>query len=84
MQGTVSVYSLEEILSKPHLLVGQRIRHRFRVEHSTESSKLVWYDGTVQKMNPDTLNFLVQYDGENGAHTYPLLDDINNGDLLLA
>ena len=43
--------SLEEIVVNPHLLVGQRIRQRFKVE---ESSELVWYFGTVLKMNPST------------------------------
>ena len=38
--------TLEEILLKPQLLVGRRIKHKFQLE---ESSELVWYNGTVKK-----------------------------------
>ena len=72
--------SLEEIVVNPHLLVGQRIRQRFKVE---ESSELVWYFGTVLKMNPSTYEFQVLYDGEDETYHYPLLDDIKSGDLML-
>ena len=65
---------------KPQLLVGQRIKHRFKLE---ESSELVWYNGTVKKMNPKTNVFQVLYDGEDDPCNYPLLDDIRSGDLLL-
>jgi len=72
--------SLEEIVVNPHLLVGQRIQQKFKVE---ESSELVWYFGTVQKMNPSTYEFHVLYDGEDNTYIYPLLDDIKSGDLML-
>jgi len=65
---------------KPQFLIGQRIRHRFKLE---ESSELVWYNGTVKKMNPKTNVFQVPYDGEDEACNYFLLDDIRSGDLLL-
>jgi len=72
---------LEEIVVNPHLLVRQRIQQRFKVE---ESSELVWYFGTIQKMNPSTYEFQVLCDGEDDAYIYPLLDDIKSGDLMLA
>ena len=75
-----STCTLEEILLKPELLVGCRIRHRFQLQ---ESSELVWYNGTVEKMNPETDEFQVVYDGEDEVCNYALLDDIKNGDVSL-
>ena len=80
VQQTTSNSTLEEILSKPQLLVGRRIRHQFRLE---ESSELVWYNGTVEEMNPETNEFQVVYDGEDEVCNYALLDDIRNGDVSL-
>lgn len=71
---------LEEILLKPQLLVGCRIKHRFQLE---ETSELVWYNGTVEKMHPETNEFQVLYDGEDEVCIYALLDDIRNGDVIL-
>ena len=65
---------------KPELLVGCRIRHRFQLQ---ESSELVWYNGTVEKMNPETDEFQVVYDGEDEACNYALLDDKKNRDVSL-
>ena len=72
--------TLDEILLNPQLLVGRRIRHKFQLE---ESSELVWYIGTVEKMNPETNEFEVVYDGDDEVCNYALLDDIRNGDLSL-
>ena len=72
--------TLDEIVSKPQLLVGRRIRHRFQVEGTSE---LVWYDGTVKNLNPETNEFQVIYDGEDEVCNYALLDDIRSGDLSL-
>ena len=65
--------TLDEIVSKPQFLVGRRIRHQFQVEGTSE---LVWYDGTVKNMNPETNEFEVIYDGEDEVYNYALLDDI--------
>ena len=72
--------TLDEIMSKPQLLVGHRIRHRFQVEGTSE---LVWYDGTVKNLNPETNEFQVIYDGEDEVCNYALLNDIQSGDLSL-
>ena len=43
----------------------------------------MWYNGTVEKMHPETNEFQVLYDGEDEACNYALLDDIRNGDVIL-
>ena len=69
--------SLEEIMQHPELLIGQRIRHRFSVNH-----RLVWYEGTVTAMISST-EFQVDYDDEDDTSCFPLLEDLKNGDIMI-
>ena len=69
---------LQAILLQPELLVGQRIKHRF-----DENGELVWYEGRVLRMNADTKEFEVIYDGEEDSCWFLLLEDISAGDLLI-
>ena len=39
----------------------------------------MWYDGTIETMNPKTNEFQVIYDDE--VCNYALLDDIRNSDM---
>lgn len=65
------------ILMQPELLVGRRIRHRFEV-----CGDLLWYTGTILKMN-ESKEFEVLYDDEEDACWFPLLEDFRAGDLEL-
>ena len=69
-----------KLCQNTQLLVGRRIRHQFQVEGTSE---LVWYDGTVKNLNPETNEFQVIYDGEDEVCNYALLNDIQSGDLSL-
>ena len=77
-EDDIPVPSPENILAEPELLVGQRIRHQFKV-----NGKLSWYEGTVLKRNAVTNEFEVIYDGEDDTYWFPLLEDISTGDLLV-
>lgn len=66
-------HSESEIMQHPELLIGQRIKHRFLVNH-----KLVWYEGTIMAMVSST-EFEVNYDGEEDTSCFPLLEDFKNG-----
>ena len=70
--------SLEDVLKQPHLLVGQRIRHRF-VGHG----QLVWYLGTVQDFCATSKEFTVLYDNEEESCGFTLLDDIKTGNIVI-
>lgn len=66
------------IMTHPELLVGKRIRHCFQVE-----DELVWFNGTVINLNPVSMEYEIQYDGEEDTCSFTLLDDIVSGDLEL-
>ena len=59
-------------------VVGLRITHHFEVD-----GELSWYEGTVLKINADTVEFEVKYDGEDDTYWFPLLEDMLSGDLLI-
>uniref|UniRef100_A0A1X7UAB5 Uncharacterized protein n=1 Tax=Amphimedon queenslandica TaxID=400682 RepID=A0A1X7UAB5_AMPQE len=69
---------LSQVTLNPELLVGKKIKHCFEV-----GEELVWYTGTVLSMNPETMEFEVQYDDEDNVCFFTLLDDISSGDLVL-
>ena len=69
--------SMEQIVQHPELLIGQRIKHRFLV-----NGKLVWYEGTVLAMISIT-EFEIDYDGEDNTSCFPLLEDLQTGDILI-
>ena len=69
---------LSDIMLRPELLVGKKIRHRFQV-----GEDLIWYNGTVISINPKTMEHQVQYDKEEDICSFALLEDISNGDLEL-
>ena len=43
----------------------------------------MWYKGTVLSMNPETMEFEVEYEEEEDTYLFTLLDDITSGDLEL-
>ena len=67
---------LSQVTLNPELLVGKKIKHCFQV-----GEELVWYTGTVLSMNPETMEFEVQYDDDD-VFLFTLLDDISSGDLV--
>ena len=69
---------LSHIRQHPELLVGKKIKHCFQV-----GDELVWYNGTVLSLNPETMEFEVEYEGEDGICLFTLLDDFSSGDLEL-
>ena len=69
---------LSHIRQHPELLVGKKIKHCFQV-----GDELVWYNGTVLSLNPETMEFEVEYEGEDDICLFTLLDDISSGDLEL-
>ena len=69
---------LSDIMLRPELLVGKKIRHRFQV-----GEDLIWYNGTVISIDPNTMEHQVQYDKEEDICSFALLEDISNGDLEL-
>ena len=66
------------IMAHPELLVRKRIRHCFQV-----GDELVWFNGIVINMNPESKEYKVQYDGEEETCLFTLLDDITSRDLEL-
>ena len=69
---------LDQALQDPEYLVSRRINHQFEVE-----GELVWFKGTVTRYDSQSKEFLVVYDGEEDPCSFQLLDDIENGDLVL-
>ena len=43
----------------------------------------MWYKGTFLSMNPETMEFEVEYEEEEDTYLFTLLDDITSGDLEL-
>ena len=43
----------------------------------------MWYEGTVLQMDSETKEYQVAYDGEDDVSSFPLLDDIASGDLII-
>ena len=70
--------TVEDIVKKPALLVGKKIRHRFEV-----GNELLWFIGTVLSVDLKTKEFQVSYEGESYVCCFTLLDDILCGDLEL-
>ena len=71
-------HQLSHIRQHPELLVGKNIKHCFQV-----GDELVWYKGTILSMNPETMEFEVEYEEEEDTYLFTLLDDITSGDLEL-
>ena len=65
-------------MAHPELLVRKRIRHCFQV-----GDELVWFNGIVINMNPESKEYKLQYDGEKETCLFTLLDDITSRDLEL-
>lgn len=59
-QNDTPVLPSQEILKRPEMLVGQRIKHQFEVDGT-----LKWYEGTILNMNEQTREFEVLYDDED-------------------
>ena len=71
-------HQLSHIRQHPQLLVGKNIKHCFQV-----GDELVWYKETVLSMNPQMMEFEVEYEEEEDTYLFTLIDDITSGDLEL-
>ena len=43
--------------------------------------ELVWYRGTVLSFDKETQEFRVLYDNDDEEYKFPLLEDLDNGEL---
>ena len=53
-----------------------RIEHQFNCD-----GELVWYKGTVLGFDKETKEFRVLYDNEDEEYMFPLLEDLDKGEL---
>ena len=67
-----------KIAEDPELLLYRRINHKFIYEGTD-----TWYKGTVMSYDEANGTFRVAYDNEDEIFSFPLLEDIQNGDLLI-
>ncbi len=65
-----------EVVKDPELLLYRRVKHLFNVDDTS-----VWYQGTVISYDHGTKNFRIAYDNEEDIYSFPLLDDLECGDL---
>ena len=70
--------SLERIRihADPELLIYRRVEHLFDCD-----GKDVWYKGTVLAFDRENGKFRITYDNDNDIYYYPLLEDLDNGEL---
>lgn len=66
-----------ELLEKPHILVGSRIKHRFETNGERK-----WFGGMVVSYDPITRSHEIKYDEEEDLCSFDLSIDIVNGDFL--
>ena len=73
-----SEFSVDQISADPELLLYRRIEHLFDCDGDS-----VWYKGTVLAYDKDTEEFRVAYDNDDEVFCFPLLLDLEKGDLRL-
>ena len=64
--------------SNPDKLVCHRIKHLFDCD-----GEEVWFKGTVLAYNQNNHEFTIAYDIENEVFSFPLLEDLKCGDILV-
>ncbi len=79
--------SLKELLEDPTLLIGKRIKHRN--QESTEEDP-EWYDASVLAIDKSTnepmrtiYELCYDIDGQDSRFSFPLLNDLKKGDLII-
>ncbi len=77
---TLQCSSLEQVRANPMCLVGHKINHRFEDESGGQQT---WYEGTVLNYNSETQLFTVVYTEDEEHLNFNLIEDIDNGDLLI-
>ena len=70
--------SVAEISVDPELLIYRRIKHLFDCDGDH-----VWYKGTVLSYDANCTMFRVAYDNEEEVCSFPLLEDLVSGDLIV-
>ena len=68
--------TIVDVQRDPDLLIYRQIEHQFDCD-----GKLLWYKGTVLSFDKGTKEFRVLYDNEDEEYTFPLLEDLEKGDL---
>ena len=68
--------TITDVQRDPDLLIYRRIEHQFNCD-----GELVWYKGTVLGFDKETKEFRVLYDNEDKEYTFPLLEDLDKGEL---
>jgi hypothetical protein len=70
---------------QPHTLIGKKFKHKCR---DPESGVVEWYQGIVkdikkQNMDISKTEYFVKYDDDDDLWFFPLLKDMEKGDLIL-
>ena len=69
--------TITDVQRDPDLLIYCQIEHQFNCD-----GELVWYKGTVLGFDKETKEFKsVIYDSEDEEYTFPLLEDLDKGEL---
>ena len=74
---------LPSFIAKPETLVNKTINHKFK---DIASNEISWYKGkvlSVKKLSGRHTKYEVLYEGEDDACIFPLLVDMEKGDLIL-
>ena len=68
--------TITDVQRDPELLIYRRIEHQFNCD-----GELVWYRGKVLSFDRETQEFRVLYDNDDEEYTFPLLEELDNGEL---
>ena len=74
---------LPGLIENPQLLVNTKVLHKFK---DAENNEINWYKGdvlSIHKLNGRLTKFNVKYEGEDEICRFPLLIDMEKGDLLI-
>ena len=74
----LNLNTTDQFISNPDKLVCHRIKHLFDCDDEE-----VWFKGTVLAYNQNNHEFTIAYDNENEVFSFPLLEDLKCGDLLV-
>lgn len=73
-----AISEIPDLSKDPELLLYRRIEHKFDCGGAD-----TWYKGTVMSYDAASQEFRVAYDDEDEIFSFPLLEDLQNGDLLV-
>ena len=77
IQRTSSSY-VSDVVNHPSSLIGKGIWHRFETEEQEK-----WYSGTIINYDSVSKIFEVLYDNDEERYFFELMEDVNNGDLII-